>query len=124
MGRRKEYKVGERIFFEYYDGTVGTKTVLEIKPESYVDDNGKTVNYDMLITRERGNASSGIEDYNTLPYSDPRVKALMEKLKNQDEIADLVRDFVIANSDIYDTETIAEALAQVAIEYGWQYDDL
>lgn len=124
MGRRKKYKVGDRIFFEYYDGTVGTKTVLGIEPKSYVDDNGKTVNYDMLITWKSGNASSGTEDYNTLPYSDPRVKALMEKLKKQDEIADLVRDFVIANSDIYDTETIAEALAQVAIEYGWQYDDL
>jgi hypothetical protein len=47
MARRKKYKVGDRIFFEHYDGTIDTAIVLEIKPESYVDDNGKTVNYEI-----------------------------------------------------------------------------
>lgn len=120
MARRKKYKVGDRIFFEYYDGTVGTAIVLEIKPESYIDDNGKTVNYDMLITWKSGNCSSGTEDYNTLPYSDPRVKALMKELKKQDECADIIREFVNAKTDNYSIETIAAALGQVAKEYGYE----
>lgn len=122
MGRKKKYKVGDRIFFEYYDGTIGTKTVIDIKPESYVDDNGRTINYDMLITWKSGNFSSGTEDYNTLPLSDPRVKALMKELKKQDECADIIREFVNANTDIYSIENIADALAQVATEYGYEWD--
>ena len=120
MARRKKYKVGDRIFFEYYDGTVGTAIVLEIEPKSYVDDNGKTVNYDMLITWKSGNCSSGTEDYNTLPYSDHRVKELMKELKKQDELADIIREFVNANTDIYSIEVIASALGQVAKEYGYE----
>lgn len=122
MGRRKNYKVGDRIFFEYYDGTVGTATVLEIKPKSYVDDNGRTIDYNILITWKSGNCSSGIEDYGTLPLSDPRVKALMKELKKQDELADEIREFVNANTDIYSIETIAAALGQVAKEYRYKED--
>ena len=96
--------------------------MLEIKPESYVDDNGRTINYGMLITWKSGNCSSGIEDYNTLPCSDPRVKALMKELKKQDEFADEIREFVNANTDIYSIETIAAALGQVAKEYGYKED--
>ena len=122
MARRKKYKVGDRIFFEYYDGTVGTAIVLEIKPKSYVDDNGRTINYDMLITWKSGNCSSGIEDYGTLPLNDPRVKAMMKELKKQDELADEIREFANANTDIYSIETIAAALGQVAKEYGYKED--
>ena len=122
MSKRKKYKVGDRIFFEYYDGTIGTEIVLEIEPKSYVNDNGRTINYNMLITWKSGNCSSGIEDYNTLPYSDPRVKALMKELKKQDEFTDIVREFANANTDIYSIETIAAALGQVAKEYGYEED--
>lgn len=120
MARRKKYKVGDRIFFECYDGTIGTDIVIEIKPESYVNDNGKTINYDMLTVWESGNCSSSIEDYNTLPYSDPRVKELLKELKKQDEFADIIREFVNANTDIYSIENIAAALGQVAKEYGYK----
>lgn len=122
MGRRKKYKVGDRIFFEYYDGSIGSKIVQDIKPKSYVDDNGRTINYDMLITWKSGDCSSGTEDYNTLPYSDPRVKALKKELKKQDEITKQIRELVIANFGIYDTKTIANALGEVAIEYGYDFD--
>lgn len=118
MGRRKKYKVGDRIFFEFYDGTIGTKTVVGIKPETYINDYGKEVGYDWLET----SYNSGIEDYNTLPLSDPRVKALMKELKKQDECADIIREFVNANTDIYSIETIAAALGQVAKEYGYEED--
>lgn len=119
MAKYKKYKVGDRIFYEYSDGTIGTAIVLEKKPESYVDDNGRTINYDMLITWKSGNCSSGTEEYNTLPYSDPRVKALLKELEKQNEFACKIREFVNANTDIYSIETIAAALGQVAKEYGY-----
>ena len=126
MGRRKKYKVGERIFFEYYDGTVGTAIVLEIKPKSYVDDNGRTINYDMLITWKSGNCSSGTEDYNTLPLNDPRVKELQKQLAKQDSLAQDVRDWIALKCstypNYYDNEIIAAALGQVAREYGCKED--
>jgi len=120
MARRKKHKVGDRIFYEYFNGTIGTDIVLEVNPESYTDDNGRTISYDELVTWKSGNCSSSIEDYNTLPLSDPRVKALMKKLKKQDECADIIREFVNANTDIYSIENIAAALGQVAKEYGYK----
>lgn len=124
MSKRKKYKVGDRIFFEYYDGTVGTAIVLEKKPESYVDDNGRTINYDMLITWKSGSCSSGMEDYNTLPLSDPRVKELQKQLAKQDSLAQDLRDWITLRTGnypgYYDNEIIAAALGQVAKEYGYK----
>lgn len=121
MGRRKKYKVGDRIFFECLDGTIGTEIVLEVIPDTYIDDNNKPIHYDTLVTHKSGEQfSEEIEDYNTLPYSDPRVKALMKELKKQDEFANEIREFANANTDIYSIETIAAALAQVAKEYGYE----
>ena len=122
MGRRKKHKVGDRIFFEYCDGTIGTATVLEIIPDTYTDENNKLIHYDKLVTYKGEHFKEQIEDYETLPLSDPRVKALMKELKKQDELADEIREFVNANTDIYSIETIAAALGQVAKEYGYKED--
>jgi hypothetical protein len=123
MARRKKYKVGYRIFFEHLDGTIGTEIVLEVIPDTYIDDNNKPIHFDMLVTYKSGEQfSEEIEDYNTLPYSDPRVKALMKELKKQDECADIICEFVNANTDIYSIETIAAALGQVAKQYGYKED--
>lgn len=124
MGRRKKYKVGDRVFYEYYDGTIGTDIVLEVKPDSYIDDNGNTINYDMLILWKSGNCSSGTEDYNTLPLSDPRVKELQKKLAKQDSLAQDIRDWITSkcdtNSNYYNNDIIGAALGQVAKEYGYE----
>lgn len=126
MGRRKKYKVGDRIFFEYYDGTVGTRIVLEIEPRSYVE-NGKTINYDILITYKNGSHfKEAIEDYSTLPYSDPRVKEFQKQLAKQDSLAQDIRNWIINKCDTYpdyyNNEIIAAALGQVAKEYGYKED--
>jgi len=106
------------VFFECYDGSIGSAIVHQVVHDTYIDDDNKQYHFDMLETG--GNTS--IEDYATLPYSDPRVKALMKELKKQDECADIIREFVNANTDIYSIETIAYALGQVAIEYGYNFD--
>jgi hypothetical protein len=126
MSKRKKYKVGDRIFFECLDGTIGTEIVLEVEPKSYIDDNGRTVNYDELITWRNGNCSSSIEDYNTLPLSGPRVKELQKQLAKQDNLVQDVHDWIALKCstypDYYDNETIAAALGQVAKEYGYEED--
>ena len=64
------YKVGDRIFFEYVsDGTIGEAIVKDIEPRSYKNRNGEIINYNMLRTSKY----SMIEDYNCLPEDDPRV---------------------------------------------------
>lgn len=124
MARRKNYKVGDRIFYEHYDGTVGTAIVLEVKPKSYVDDNKRTVNYNWLVLWKSGSCSSGVEDYSTLPLSDPRVKELQKQLAKQDSLAQDIRDWIVNKCETYpgyyDKEIVAAALGQVAKEYGYK----
>jgi hypothetical protein len=122
MAGRKKYKIGDRVFFECYDGTIGTAIIIGIKPETYINDDGKEVGYDWLETSD----NSGVEDYNTLPLSDPRVKELQKQLAKQDNLAQDIRDWIINKCstypDYYNNEVIAAALGQVAKEYGYKED--
>lgn len=80
----KKYKIGDRVFYEYYDLTIGSGVVIDIERKSYNDD-GKDVEFDNLILwrSENGHVSTAIEDYNTLPKSDPRVKAFIKEKKDE-----------------------------------------
>lgn len=69
-----EHKVGDTVYFEYYDGSIGSGTIKEIKPESYLDDNGNTVHYN-----EYGFGDTVIEDYNCISENDPRVQEYIKE---------------------------------------------
>lgn len=90
------------MFFEFYDGTIGSAIVKEIKPDIYTEYN------------------------NTLSYSDPRVKELQKQLAKQDSLMQDIRDWITSKCetypDYYDNEIIAAALGQVAKEYGYKED--
>ena len=111
--RTKNYKVGDRVFYEtYLDKEVCTDTVKRVREEHYIDDNGKEIPYKWLTLWENGNCSSGIEDYNCLPYNDPRVKELIKKLKKFDkekhDIIDSIMQMIspygkLAQTEILDT---------------------
>ena len=73
---KRNIKVGDPIYYEYYDGTIGTSIVTKIEPRSYWD-NGKRFDYNMLFTGPH----SAIEDYNTLAPSNPKVKAYIKERK-------------------------------------------
>ena len=64
-----EKKVGDRIFFEYCDGTIGTAVIKEIEPKVYHETDGKEVKYN----RYRTSHYEFTEDYSCLPDDDPRV---------------------------------------------------
>ena len=73
---QKNIKVGDRIYYECYDGTIGTSIVTKIEPRTYWD-NGKRFDYNMLFT----GPCTAIEDYNTLAPSNPKVKAYIKEMK-------------------------------------------
>ena len=74
---QKNIKVGDRIYYEYYDGTIGTSIVTKIEPRTTYWDNGKRFDYNMLFT----GPYSAIEDYNTLSPSNRKVKAYIKEVK-------------------------------------------
>ena len=73
---QRNIKVGDRIYYEYYDETIGTSIVTKIEPQTYLS-NGKEYDYNMLYTGPH----TSIEDYNTLAPSNPKVKAYIKEMK-------------------------------------------
>ena len=73
---QRNIKVGDRIYYEYYDGTIGTSIVTKIEPRTYWD-NGKRYDFNMLFT----GLHSVIEDYNTLAPSNKKVRAYIKEVK-------------------------------------------
>lgn len=87
----KEYKVGDRIFYEGdYDGRIYSDIVIDIEEKYYFDNKGKKIPYQFLILWRDGSCSSGIEDYNTLSPNDPKVKELVKKFAKFDEQKDSI----------------------------------
>lgn len=82
---KKNYKIGDRIFYECFDGTIDSDIIVDIQEDSYFNDRNREVKFNSLITwkSESGNCSTAIEDYNTLPESDPRVKEYITKIKEK-----------------------------------------
>ena len=73
---QRNIKVGDRIYYECYDETIGTSIVTRIEPQTYLG-NGKEYDYNMLYT----GPCTAIEDYNTLAPSNPKVKAYIKEMK-------------------------------------------
>ena len=74
---QRNIKVGDRIYYECYDGTIGTSIVTKIEPRTTYWDNGKRFDYNMLFT----GPYSAIEDYNTLSPSNRKLKAYIKEVK-------------------------------------------
>ena len=77
---QKNIKVGDRIYYEYLDETIGSAIVTKIEPRTYWG-NGKMHNFNMLSLGEY----TAIEDYNTLAPSNPKVKAYIKERKAKRE---------------------------------------
>lgn len=77
---QRNIKVGDRIYYEYYDGTIGTSIVTKIEPRTYLV-NGKRFDYNMLFIGPH----SVIEDYNTLAPSNSKVKTYIKEVKAKRE---------------------------------------
>ena len=73
---QRNIKVGDRIYYECYDGTIGTSIVTKIEPRTYLDSG---YDYNMLFT----GPYSAIEDYNTLAPSNSKVRAYIKEVKTK-----------------------------------------
>lgn len=93
----KTYKVGDRIFYECFNGSIETAIVIKVRKESYIDDNGKKIPYSWLITyeTENGRFSTGIEDYNCLSINNPKCKELAAKYKKFDKKKDTIINSIL-----------------------------
>ena len=73
---QRNIKVGDRIYYECYDNTIGSAIVTKIEPRTYWD-NGNRYDFNMLFT----GLHSVIEDYNTLAPSNKKVRAYIKEVK-------------------------------------------
>jgi hypothetical protein len=114
---KKDYKVGDRIFYEEYpSGEISTDIVKKVKEDSYIDDSGKEIPYKWLVTWEDGNCSCGIEDYNCLPYSNLRVKDLAKKFEQFDKEKNIIIDSIISKLSPYDKLMQTEIIDMLKIK--------
>lgn len=74
---RRDIKVGDRIYYECYDNTIGSAIVTKIESRTYSLTNGMRFEYNMLFTGPH----SVIEDYNTLAPSNRKVRAYIKEVK-------------------------------------------
>ena len=75
---QRNIKVGDRIYYECYDNTIGSAIVTKIEPRTYLDSG---YDFNMLYTGPH----SAIEDYNTLSPSNRKVKAYIKEVKAKRE---------------------------------------
>ena len=74
---RKNIKIGDRIYFEHFDGRIGSAVVTGIRPEITTDIYGKEFSFNRLYTGPH----TCIEDYNTIAPSNPKVKVYVKEMK-------------------------------------------
>lgn len=73
---QRNIKIGDRIYFEYPDGRIGSAIVINIRPETTKDYFGKEFSFNMLFIGPH----TCIEDYNTIAPSNPKVKAYIKEM--------------------------------------------
>lgn len=78
---QRNIKVGDRIYYECYDNTIGSAIVTKIEPRTYLVLNGKRYDFNMLFT----GPYTCIEDYNTLAPSNHKVRTYIKEVKTKRE---------------------------------------
>lgn len=101
MGRKRKYKVGDRIFYECYDGSIDTDIIIDIENRYYTDC-GKEIPYQWLVLWRDGNVSSGIEDYSCLSPSNPKCKIIAQQFARFDRKRDEVIDSIVEIMSLWD----------------------
>lgn len=73
--KNKEYKIGDRVFYEYCDGTIGTDIVLDVEDKIYLNDKGREIHYQWLKLGDY----TGIENYNCLSINNIKLKEIKKQ---------------------------------------------
>ena len=119
MGRTKQRKVGDRIFYEYSDGSIGTAIIKKIESTEYKESQGygkpaKVVKYKKFYT----GVHASIEDYECLSDNDPRVKEYCKGKKFiTADFADELRKFLVEHGAHKGDDDVVQILNDLAKEF-------
>ena len=115
---RKQYKAGDRIFFECADDSIETAIVLKVRKHFYLDYKGKKIPYFWLTTweSENGLTSCGVEDYNCLSENDPKCKELVTKYKKFDDQKEEIINAILEIMSPWETEIQSEIIDLLKIK--------
>ena len=80
--RHKKYKVGDRIYYKTFDGTIATDIVIKVEEQEEEDEKGRPYKYQWLTVDE----CFGIENYNCLSPSNPQCAAIARKYAKFDKV--------------------------------------
>ena len=86
----KKYKPGDRVFHERIDHSIATAIVQDVEEESYIDDKGREIPYQMLIFDKGDHWSICTESYNCLSPNNPRCKHLVKQYEQFDNQKDKI----------------------------------
>lgn len=121
MARTKKRNVGDRIFYECYNGTIGTATIKKVEPSETVFDkkgnylgNGRKYKFNYYHTSD----TEAIEDYNCLSDNDPRVKEYCKGKKFiTADFADELRKFLVEHGAHKGDDDVVQILYDLAEEF-------
>lgn len=120
MARTKQRKVGDRIFYEKFNGEIGTAIIKKIEDTEYKESQGyrkpdKVVKYKKYYT----GVNESIEDYNCLSDNDPRVNEYCNGKKFiTADFADELRKFLVEHGAHKGDGDVAQILYDLAKEFG------
>ena len=122
MAMTKQRKVGDRIFYTKYDGTIGTAIIKRIEPVIDTDmdkygnrlKEGKMFEYNEYYT----GLNTVIADYSCLSDNDPRVKEYRKGKKFITAgFADELRKFLAENGAHKGDDDVVQILYDLAEEF-------
>lgn len=115
---KQKHKIGNRVFYECFDGTISTNVILDINDCSYTNDKGKKVKYKEFILWREGNCSSAVEDYNCLSPNDPRCRDITKQYKQYDKDRESIISSIMEIIDKYPPIVINDIITQLNVRYG------
>lgn len=122
MARAKQRKVGDRIFYEKYDGTIGTaiikriETIVDTDMDKYGNrlKDGKVFKYNEYYT----GVNTVIADYSCLSDNDPRVRDFCKGKKFiTADFADELRQFLVEHGAHKGDDDVVQILNDLAEEF-------
>lgn len=122
MARTKQRKVGDRIFYQNYDGTIDSAIIKRIEPvvDIHMDKYGNRLKGGKVFKRNEyyTGVNTVIEDYNCLSDNDPRVKDFCKGKKFiTSDFADELRKFLVEHGAHKGDDDVVQILNDLANEF-------
>lgn len=110
----EKHKVGDKVYIEYYDGSIASRIIRKIKPDSAMDYFGNKFYYNAYYFDEHRMC----EDYNCLSEDDPRVQNYIkeQELKLESQLNSLY-EFVKDKLDIHELSDRELDIIKTVLKY-------